>query len=252
MTRAGRAQPGTGRRASRTARATQARLEAPQLASRDDGVLASLALIFPALLVYQLAIVVVPSVVATDPISRLVYRACGGRGGYLLAQAGLALGYLAWLHGSGRTRVLALRAMTPVLVEAAAIAALLRLGLPVLVHRALGLELGGAATTAVSAIGAGVYEELVFRLLLLGGVARVARALGLSPRVAATVAITLSALAFAVAHHVGAAGEALHASAFAFRALAGVALGATFWLRSLAHATYAHIFYDLLALTLSA
>lgn len=43
-------------------------------------VAASLVLIFPLLLVYQLAIVVVPSVVATDPISRALYTACQGRG----------------------------------------------------------------------------------------------------------------------------------------------------------------------------
>ena len=40
-------------------------------------------------------------------------------------------------------------------------------------------------------------------------------------------------------------GEPFTAHAFAFRALAGVAFGAIFWYRSLAHAVYAHVLYDL-------
>jgi hypothetical protein len=60
--------------------------------------------------------------------------------------------------------------------------------------------------------------------------------------------VLLASVVFAAAHHVGAAGESFHWAAFCFRALAGIALGTTFWFRSLAHAVYAHVVYDLLVL----
>jgi membrane protease YdiL (CAAX protease family) len=205
----------------------------------------SLVMVFPLLLIYQLCIVVVPSVVATDPISRLLFSACHGRAGYLLTQAAIATAFLAWIHRSGRARALALSAVAPVAVEGLGIAIVLWLGLPLLLHRLFGLGLGASA---VGAIGAGVYEELVFRLLLMGGIVTVARAAGVPARVAAIGAALLSAVVFAAAHHLGGAGEAFAPAAFGFRVLAGVALGATFWMRSLAHAVYAHVAFDLLVL----
>lgn len=223
------------------------RRPAPTAASslgRGD-VAASLVLVFPLLLAYQLAILVTPAVAVTDPVSRALYSLCGGRAGYLLAQAVIAGGFLYWLHATGRARLLALAVVAPVALESALLALLLWLGLPILVHQVLGL---GVGTSLISALGAGVYEELVFRGLLLGGIVRVARAAGVAPRLVPTLAISLAALAFAAAHHLGAAGDAWVASAFAFRALAGLALGAALWLRSLAHAVYAHVLYDVLVL----
>lgn len=206
---------------------------------------ASLVIVFPLLLCYQLAIVVVPSVAATDPISRLLYAACGGRTGYLLAQAALAVAFLWWIRASGRARTLSLAVIAPVLLEAAAIAVVLWLALPLLLHRALGLGLG---TSAASALGAGIYEEATFRLLVTGGAFYVALAIGLMRREAALLAVLIGALTFAAAHHLGAAGEPFGPAAFCFRVLAGVALGATCWFRSFAHAVYAHAAYDLLIL----
>jgi hypothetical protein len=51
---------------------------------------------------------------------------------------------------------------------------------------------------------------------------------------------------FSAAHHLGAHGEPWTMHAFAFRCLAGLVFGLIFWFRSLAHAVYAHTFYDLL------
>jgi Type II CAAX prenyl endopeptidase Rce1-like len=220
---------------------------------------ASLVIIFPLFLCYQLAIVVVPSVVATDPISRLLYSLCGGRTGYLLSQAALAFGFLWWLHRSGRRRTLSLPVIAPVVLESVAIAAVLWLLLPLLVHDVFGLQIGVdrsvdrsvdriLGTSIASALGAGLYEELTFRLLITGGAFYVALAMGLGRREAAVLAVLAGALAFAAAHHLGAAGEPFSPAAFGFRALAGLALGATCWFRSFAHAVYAHAAYDLLVL----
>lgn len=206
---------------------------------------ASLVVVFPLLLAYQLAIVFVPSVVATDPISRLLFAVCQGRAGYLLVQAAIAGGFLWWVHATGRSRTLSMRVIAPVMIEAIAIALVLWIALPLLVHRALGLGLG---TSAASALGAGVYEELMFRLLVTGAALQLALALGLQRREAAVLAVVLGALGFAAAHHLGAAGEPFGAAAFCFRALAGLALGATCWFRSFGHAVYAHVAYDLIVL----
>lgn len=205
----------------------------------------SLVVIFPLLLLYQLAIVVVPSVVASDPVSRVIYSAAGGRTGYLLVQALIAAIFLGWLHATGRTRTLSLAVIAPVVVEAAAIAALLWLALPLLLERALGL---GVGTSIASALGAGLYEELIFRVLVLGVALQCFHALGLGRREAAVLAVIVAAASFAAAHHLGAAGEPFTTAAFAFRVTAGLALGAVLWFRSFAHAVYAHAIYDLLVL----
>ena len=206
---------------------------------------ASFVIVFPLLLVYQLAIVVVPSVVASDPISRLLFAASGGRTGYLLVQAAIALAFLAWIRVSRRGGSLSLPVIAPVLLEAVAIAALLWLTLPLLVHKALGLGLG---TSIASALGAGLYEELIFRLLAIWGALQILSALGLHRREATVIAVVIGAVAFAIAHHLGAAGEPFTVTAFCFRALAGLVLGAVFWFRSFAHAVYAHAAYDLIVL----
>ena len=76
----------------------------------------------------------------------------------------------------------------------------------------------------------------------VAGGAALGRRLGLSPRVALVAAIAVSSLGFAAAHHLDAPWEA---RAFAFRTVAGVGFALVFWHRSLAHAVYAHVLYDL-------
>jgi len=96
-------------------------------------------------------------------------------------------------------------------------------------------------------IGAGLWEELVFRLLLLGGLTLLlTRALGAAPAVSVAIAVLVSSLAFALYHHLGDGGEPLTASRFLFRSIAGTILGLLFVFRGLAVVVYMHVFYDLL------
>jgi Type II CAAX prenyl endopeptidase Rce1-like len=96
-------------------------------------------------------------------------------------------------------------------------------------------------------VGAGVWEEIVFRLALLGGLTvLLVRGLKLDVWVATGAAVIVSALAFAAYHHFGALGEPLDAPRFAFRFLAGTILGVLFATRGLAVVVYMHVFYDLL------
>ena len=210
----------------------------------------SFVLIFPLLLAYEIGVLFAGRVNGADLVTRAVYSAAGSRTVYLAVYAIIAAGFLLWIRHTRRWGTLRLELAGPVILEAAIYA--LTLGAVVslildrvfspLVGHLLGLGLG--APSIVSALGAGVHEELVFRLGLIAAIVALARPLG--ARLAVALAIMASSLAFAAAHHLGAHGEPWTTHAFAFRAIAGAGFGAIFWFRSLAHAVYAHVLYDIL------
>ncbi len=95
------------------------------------------------------------------------------------------------------------------------------------------------------ALGAGVYEEVLFRLLLVGGLSRVLRTVFMWPRAAGlAVALLLSSLAFAAVHHVGPVGEPFQAYDFLFRAVCGVLLGVVYIARGLGVTVWTHAIYN--------
>lgn len=103
-----------------------------------------------------------------------------------------------------------------------------------------------SVTTLLGYLGAGIYEETLFRFAsipLIYGVLRLLQAPGL---VACTVAITCSSLAFSLAHHAGAPGETFTLFAFVFRWLAGVFFAYVFVARGFGIAVGTHSAYDLL------
>lgn len=92
--------------------------------------------------------------------------------------------------------------------------------------------------------GAGIYEEFLFRFLLLNGLVLVLhRGLGASRLTSIPVAILASAAAFSYAHH-AIGREPYTQTAFLYRALMGVILGAAFCLRGLGIVVYAHALYN--------
>jgi membrane protease YdiL (CAAX protease family) len=99
------------------------------------------------------------------------------------------------------------------------------------------------------AVGAGIFEEAVFRGLVCYAVFRAFKdALGTDRYSAGAVAILVSSYLFAAYHHWGAGGEAWDAARFAFRFHAGAVLGIVFLTRGLGIAAFAHGFYDALVL----
>ena len=94
-------------------------------------------------------------------------------------------------------------------------------------------------------IGAGVYEELLFRLGLLSvSYLLLHRLLGLDPIWAAVTALLLSAGLFSGFHHWGEFGEDWDTWRFVFRFLAGLVLGGLFLCRGLAVACWTHALYN--------
>jgi membrane protease YdiL (CAAX protease family) len=123
-------------------------------------------------------------------------------------------------------------AWTGLMLGVAALAMPRHLALPPLPRKLLGY------------VGAGIYEEFLFRLLLLNGLVFVLhRGLGASPYWSIPVAILASALLFSYAHHAMGA-EPWSRPVFLYRAVMGAILGAVFCLRGLGIVVYAHALYN--------
>lgn len=98
----------------------------------------------------------------------------------------------------------------------------------------------------VGYLGAGLYEEALFRLALIPILFRVLRLVLVPALPACTLAITASSLLFSLAHHAGVPGEAFTWFAFIFRWLAGVCFAWVFVARGFGIAVGTHTAYDLL------
>lgn len=94
--------------------------------------------------------------------------------------------------------------------------------------------------------GAGLYEEVLFRLLLMPALAWVLARLGAGPLAAGTWAVVISSVLFSLAHYVGPLGDAFDPYSFTFRFLAGVFFAVLFTIRGFGIAAGAHAAYDML------
>lgn len=128
-----------------------------------------------------------------------------------------------------------------------ALSRLVDLGFTRLDHRALAVPAAPPGAAAlVGLLGAGIYEEALFRLVSIPLLYRGLRLAHVPELVAATMAISASSLAFSLAHHAGAPGEAFTLFAFVFRWLAGVFFAYVFVARGFGVAVGTHSAYDLL------
>lgn len=99
---------------------------------------------------------------------------------------------------------------------------------------------------AISFVGAGVYEEVLFRLWMLPVCYAVFRGLFRSSRWAAASAILVTSVVFSAAHYLGPAAEAFSVMTFSFRAVAGCFFALLFLLRGFGITVGCHATYDLL------
>ena len=94
--------------------------------------------------------------------------------------------------------------------------------------------------------GAGVYEELLFRLMLLPlAMAAIGLAIA-SRRIKLAAALLLTSFLFAAAHYLGPYGDSFEIASFSFRALAGVFFAVLFIFRGFGIAAGTHAVYDML------
>ena len=107
----------------------------------------------------------------------------------------------------------------------------------------------GPATGLMLSLGAGLYEELFFRVLLVSGLATAARALlGVGRIPAGVFATVIGALIFSAFHYVGPFGDRFQLGSFAFRAISGVVFSALYLLRGFGITAWAHALYDVLVM----
>jgi len=108
---------------------------------------------------------------------------------------------------------------------------------------------GALWTQLALSIGAGLYEELVFRVLLVGSLFLLFRALLDTSTQAYLLAALLGAVLFSGVHYVGPLGDPFALPSFTFRFLFGLALNALFLGRGFGVAAWTHALYDVLVVT---
>lgn len=191
-----------------------------------------------------------------EVIFRLFFDAVGGPWGNILFGA-TVIGIAAWLIATD------VRANGPpnrpgyfvlMLLESLVLAALFGFATSVITVRVLtGLHLqamgiAGAVderTQFMVALGAGIFEELLFRVVLVTLLLRLSkRVMGLGTTASNVIAIIGSALIFSAFHYVGPYGDKPSIASFTFRAVGGVIFSAIFVLRGFGIVAWTHALYD--------
>lgn len=109
-------------------------------------------------------------------------------------------------------------------------------------------SLSGLQKFALS-LGAGLYEELFFRVILVSALILAFQKMFNNKNWAAvTAAVVLSAFLFSLVHYVGSMGDPFTFSSFAYRFLFGLMLNGIYVWRGFGIAAWTHALYDLLIL----
>jgi hypothetical protein len=94
-------------------------------------------------------------------------------------------------------------------------------------------------------LGAGIYEELLFRVILVSGLAWLGRKVfGWSSSGAGAFAVSVGALIFAAFHYLGPYGDRLELGSFTFRTIAGLLFSGLYLLRGFGITAWTHALYD--------
>jgi hypothetical protein len=117
--------------------------------------------------------------------------------------------------------------------------------LPILARMAVGEE-DSPLRNLLPLIGAGVYEEALFRLVLFSVLLVILRWLGVTPFLSCGIAALFSAVLFSAAHHMGPYGQEYHDKLFLFRTAAGGYFALLFYWRGFAIAVGAHACYNVM------
>ncbi len=225
--------------------------------------LSSLAFVMPLLVVYEAGVLILgPAAVRSGADVWLrQFLDLVGLTGYFVLPLCTVIMLLAWHHTTHHAWRVSLRVLGGMLAECVA----LSLGLLLFAqlqarlltatwmwHLSVNTSVNAAPSFAslrqiVAFAGAGIYEEVLFRLLLLP---LLWGALGLVTTRAATrvvSAILLSSLIFSLAHYVGQYGDTWQWFTFLFRFSAGGFFAALFVVRGFGIASGAHALYDIMA-----
>ncbi len=110
-------------------------------------------------------------------------------------------------------------------------------------------EIADLWTQIALSIGAGIYEELVFRVIVVGGVYLFLHALFGFKSLAYLIAAVSGAFLFSLVHYIGPLGDTFTVASFAFRFLFGLALNVLYLTRGFGVAAWTHALYDIMIVT---
>ena len=182
-----------------------------------------------------------------DVILQSVFTAVAGRWGPLLFMTCLIGGGL-WLVARD-TRAHGSRLKRRVFLGMLAESLLLALAFGIVVGGVTSGVLGLLQTRLMVSLGAGIYEELLFRVLLVTALAAAVRTLlGWSPLAAGTAATLLGAAIFSAFHYIGPYGDRWQLYSFLFRLIAGLFFSGLYLLRGFGITAWTHALYDVLLL----
>lgn len=103
----------------------------------------------------------------------------------------------------------------------------------------------GLPTQLMVSLGAGIYEELLFRVILVSALAALARkGFGWRRAAAGVFAVLVGALLFSAFHYVGPYGDPFTAGSFIFRLIAGMLFSGMYLLRGFGITAWSHALYD--------
>jgi Type II CAAX prenyl endopeptidase Rce1-like len=109
----------------------------------------------------------------------------------------------------------------------------------------------GFITQLMVSLGAGLYEELLFRVVLVSALAYAGRALlGWRAWVAGVWAAVVGAFIFSAFHYVGPLGDTLRLDSFVFRMVGGLFFSALYLLRGFGIVAWTHALYDVFLLVM--
>ncbi len=162
----------------------------------------------------------------------VVWRDQRQRGGRLDRQVFLGMVAESLVYAAVFGQVVAV--LTVALLRGAPLAAVTQAPMPA-------LPLG---TQLVVSLGAGIYEELLFRVLLVSGLLWLFKRMGWRTSLAVGVAVALSALIFSAFHYVGPYGDPLTLPSFTFRTIAGLLLSGLYVARGFGITAWTHALYD--------
>lgn len=97
-------------------------------------------------------------------------------------------------------------------------------------------------------LGAGIYEELFFRVILVSALLYIFKLLFAKQNTAFAFSIVLAAIIFSLVHFVGVMGDPFTLGSFLFRFLFGIALNVIYIWRGFGMAAWTHATYDLMVI----
>jgi membrane protease YdiL (CAAX protease family) len=213
--------------------------------------LASLVFIAPLLVVYELGVLLLGVQNGADAFMRRVLDVLGFSQHFVLPFLTVCI-LLAWHYLAHQPWRLSGGIMSAMAVECLLLGVCLRVVLLLQdtmflsISAPMTCNIGDKLRAAIGFLGAGIYEELLFRLIMLSFVAWGFRRAGVKSAVSMILAAVVTSLLFSAAHYVGPSGEAFGWFSFTFRFMAGMFFSVVFIYRGFGIAAGSHAAYDLL------